>query len=296
MQTILVPIDFTAASENALVYANKLAVRLPAEIVLVQAGTGGALASTPRIELLARLQALAERLRYQQLTRQSGRRIHYHFHLAAEPLAEVLQVLVAGYRADLVVTGLVMLDCAAAAATGTPLVLLPEQVSCPVLLVPPGHHELPGRVVVSGDFARLNANALAGLPGLARTSGAHFDLVQFHPPTSAGLAPLKKALLDARVHLPGAEVHLLPDDDALEGLSEFCAGHKAELLVLATADGCLVRRFFNPHYTKTNAYHLRRPVLLLPTSILPTAAYCAECSLRQAAEARLATQVSTISF
>jgi len=296
MQTILVPIDFTAASENALVYANKLAVRLPAEIVLVLAGTGGALAPTPRIELLARLQALAERLRYQQLTRQSGRRIHYHFHLAAEPLAEVLQVLVAGYRADLVVTGLVMLDCAAAAATGTPLVLLPEQVSCPVLLVPPGHHELPGRVVVSGDFARLNANALAGLPGLARTSGAHFDLVQFHPPTSAGLAPLKKALLDARVHLPGAEVHLLPDDDALEGLSEFCAGHKAELLVLATADGCLVRRFFNPHYTKTNAYHLRRPVLLLPTSILPTAAYCAECSLRQAAEARLATQVSTISF
>jgi len=296
MQTILVPIDFTAASENALVYANKLAVRLPAEIVLVLAGTGGALAPTPRIELLARLQALAERLRYQQLTRQSGRRIHYHFHLAAEPLAEVLQVLVAGYRADLVVTGLVMLDCAAAAATGTPLVLLPEQVSCPVLLVPPGHHELPGRVVVSGDFARLNANALAGLPGLARTSGAHFDLVQFHPPTSAGLAPLKKALLDARVHLPGAEVHLLPDDDALEGLSEFCAGHKAELLVLATADGCLVRRFFNPHYTKTNAYHLRRPVLLLPTSILPAAAYCAECSLRQAAEARLATQVSTISF
>jgi len=296
MQTILVPIDFTAASENALVYANKLAVRLPAEIVLVLAGTGGALAPTPRIELLARLQALAERLRYQQLTRQSGRRIHYHFHLAAEPLAEVLQVLVAGYRADLVVTGLVMLDCAAAAATGTPLVLLPEQVSCPVLLVPPGHHELPGRVVVSGDFARFNANALAGLPGLARTSGAHFDLVQFHPPTSAGLAPLKKALLDARVHLPGAEVHLLPDDDALEGLSEFCAGHKAELLVLATADGCLVRRFFNPHYTKTNAYHLRRPVLLLPTSILPTAAYCAECSLRQAAEARLATQVSTISF
>ena len=294
MQTILVPIDFTAASENALVYANKLAVRLPAEIVLVQGSAGTALAPAERVRLLARLQALAERLRYQQLTRQSGRRIQYHFHLAAEPLADALEVLVAGYRADFVVAGLAISDCATAAAAGTPLVLLPEQVSCPVLLVPPGHHELPGRVVVAGDFARLNANALAGLPGLARTSGAHFDLVQFHPPTSAGLAPLKKALLDARAHLPGAKVHLLPDDDALEGLSEFCAGQKAELLVLATADGCLVRRFFNPHYTKTNAYHLRRPVLLLPTSTLPTAACCAGCSLRQAAEARLATQVSLL--
>ncbi|MFC7670991.1 universal stress protein [Hymenobacter humi] len=40
MKTILVPIDFTAASDNALVYANKLAARLPAEIVLVQGGCG----------------------------------------------------------------------------------------------------------------------------------------------------------------------------------------------------------------------------------------------------------------
>ena len=296
MQTILVPIDFTTASENALVYANKLAVRLPAEIVLVLAGTGGALLPQKRIELLARLQALAERLRYQQLTRHSGRRIHYHFHLAAEPLAEVLQVLVAGYRADLVVTGLTLTDCAAAAAAGTPLVLLPEQVSCPVLLVPTGHHELPGRVVVSGDFARFNASQLAALPGLARLPGAQFSLVQFYRPTSAGLAPLKKYLLDARAHLPGAATHLLPEEDALEGISEFCAEHTAQLLVLATADGCLVRRFFNPNYTKTNAYHLHIPVLLLPTSTLPTAACCAQCDLRKAAEARLMAVTSTLTF
>ena len=296
MQIILVPIDFTAASENALVYANKLAVRLPAEIVLVQGGTGTALAPAQRAAQLARLQALAERLRYQQLTRQSGRRIHYHFHLAAEPLAEVLQVLVAGYRADMVVTGLALTDCAVAAVAGTPLVLLPELVSCPVLLVPAGRHELPGHVVVSGDFARLGASQLAALPALARMPGAQFNLVQFYPPSTAGLVPLKKALLDARVHLPDAAVHLLPEEDALEGISEFCAVHAAQLLVLATADGCLVRRFFNPNYTKTNAYHLRIPVLLLPTSTLPTAASCAQCDLRKAAEARLNNPVSTVTF
>jgi hypothetical protein len=291
MQTILVPIDFTAASENALVYANKLAVRLPAEIVLVQTGTGGPLAPTQRIGLLARLQALAERLRYQELTRHNGRRIHYHFHLAAEPLAAVLQVLVLGYSASYVVAGLTPTDCAAAAAA-TPLVLLPEQVSCPVLLVPPGHHELPGRVVVSGDFGHFNTSQLAALPGLARLPGAQFSLVQFYQPTSTGLAPLKKSLLDARTHLPGAATHLLPEEDALEGISEFCAEHTAQLLVLATADGCLLRRFFNPHYAKTDAFHLRIPVLLLPTSTLPTAACCAQCDLRKVAESRLMTPIA----
>jgi hypothetical protein len=287
MQTILVPIDFSAEAEGALLYANKLAVRLPAEVVLVYSTAGEALAPELRAARLARLGALAERLRYQQLTRQDGRRISYHFHLAAEALPDCLDVLVAGYRADLVVAGLALTDCAAATASGTPLALLPERVRCPVLLVPPGRHELPSHVVVSGDFARLGGAQLAPLAQLGRTPTARFDLVQFYAPTSSGLGPLKKALLAARAHLPGAEVHLLPEDDVLEGLSEFCAQQQSQLLVLATADGCLVRRFFNPLYRRTHAYHLRVPALLLPTSTLPTRACCARCALRQSAEAQL---------
>ena len=282
MQTILVPIDFTAASADALLYANKLAVRLPAEIVLVQTGLGHALTPEQRPALLQRLEALAERLRYQQLNRQSGRRIRYHYHLAAEALPEALEVLVAGYRADFVVTGLALANCAAPEAMGT---LLPERVSCPVLVVPPGRHELAGRVVVAGDFAGFDARPLAGLPALARTRGAQFDFVQFYQPSTVGLAPLKKALFAACAQIPAARTHLLPEADALEGLSEFCARQEAQLLVLATTDGCVTRRFFHPHYTQTRAYHLRIPVLLLPTSIRPTEANCAACSLRKAAAA-----------
>jgi len=287
MPTILVPIDFSTSSENALLYANKLAVRLPAEVVLVHSTAGEALAPEQRAARLARLAALAERLRYQQLTRQDGRRLSYHCHLAAEPLPACLDLLVAGYRADFVVAGLTLTDCAAAMAAGRPLALLPERVSCPVLLVPPGRHELPHHIVVSGDFARLGAAQLAPLTALVRTPAAHFDLVQFHAPGSAGLAPLKQALLAARVYLPGAATHLLAEDDALEGLGEFCARQQPQLVVLATADGCLVRRFFNPLYRRTDAYHLRVPALLLPTSTLPTPACCARCALRQAAEAPL---------
>ncbi|MCC2547808.1 universal stress protein [Hymenobacter sp. BT175] len=293
MQTILVPIDFTAASENALIYANKLAVRLPAEIVLVHGNAGAALTQEERNGLLARLRALAERLRYQQLTRQSGRRIAYHYHLAGETLPAGLEVLVAGYRAELVVMGMTLADCATATAAGTPFTLLPEKVSCPVLIVPPGHHELPSQVVVSADFTSFDTRQLARLTDLGRTPAAHFDLVQFHAPARTGLAAVKKALLRARASLRSADVHLRAEEDILEDLSEFCAGQEAQLLVVATTDGCLTRRFFHPHYTQTNAYHLRIPVLLLPTSTLPTTACCAQCGLRQAAEARFHARLST---
>jgi len=294
MQTILVPIDFSPSAENALLYANKLAVRLPAEVVLVRSTAGELLPPEGRAAELARLAALAERLRYQQLTRQDGRRISYHFHLTPDTLPGGLDVLAAGYRADLVVAGLALTDCAAATAAGAPLALLPERVRCPVLLVPPGRHELPSHVVISGDFARLGGAQLAPLARLGRTPAARFELVQFHAPASAGLAPLKKALLAARAHLPGAAVHLLPEDDALEGLGEFCARQQAQLLVLATADGCLVRRFFNPLYRRTHAYHLCVPALLLPTSTLPTQACCARCALRQPAEAQLLARPAAV--
>lgn len=294
MQTILVPIDFSAAAENALRYANKLAVRLPAEIVLVHGGTNSALPPEERAALLSRLEALAERLRYQQLTRQGARRIRYYYHLAAEALPDCLQVLVTGYCASLVVTGLALDDCAAATAAGTAPQGLPERVSCPVLVVPPGHHELPTHVVVAGDFDRLGAGQLASLPALARTPAAHFDLVQFYQVSqlyhaaSKGLTPLKKALQSAQHDLPNATTHLLAEEDALEGVSEFCTQHAAQLLVLATVDGCLVRRFFHPHYRQTHAYHLRIPALLLPLGTLPSAACCARCALRQAATGQLA--------
>jgi hypothetical protein len=127
-------------------------------------------------------------------------------------------------------------------------------------------------------------------------------LVQFYqelPEAGAAsrlVVALQKTLQAAQQHLPNAAAHLLNEDDALEGLSEFCARQQAQLLVLGTADGCLVRRFFNPHYRRTYAYHLRIPALLLPTSTLPTTACCASCGLRQAAAAQLIAQVSTVIF
>ena len=280
MQTILVPIDFTEASAHALLYANKLAERLPAEIVLVHGGAGPACPPQARAALLGRLEALAERLRYQELTRQGGRRIRYHYHVAAGALPEDLDGLVAGYRADLVVTGLPPgPDYPAADA----LARLPELVGCPVLVVPPGRQELPGRVVVSGDFAHCATRRLDWLARLTCPLHATYDLVQLHPPTSAGLATLKKALLDAHAHLPSATVHLLPEEDAVGGTLGFCAYHAARLLVLPTADSGLLHRFFRIYHEAgpeeagpdaATAHKPGVPLLLLPGHSLPAAPYC----------------------
>ncbi|MBT9395009.1 universal stress protein [Hymenobacter sp. NST-14] len=284
MPTLLVPIDFSPACENALRYANKLALRLGADIVLVQACPDAHLHPDRQDNALHRLQALAERLRYQRLTRQNGRRINYHYHLSSEPLAEGLQVLVNGYQAELVVAGLTLRDCAAPPPADEPLAQLPELVSCPVLLVPPGHHELPARVALNADFEHFDAARwLPRVAALTRAAGARFELVQFYAPDRREWPAAQKALQAAAALLPAATPHLLPEDDILEDFSEFGEQHEAQLLVLATADGCLSRRFCHPTFRRTNAYHLRVPVLVLPTGRQPSAARCAQCGLLQAA-------------
>jgi hypothetical protein len=179
-------------------------------------------------------------------------------------------------------------------AAGTSPKSLPERVSCPVLLVSAGRYELPAQVVVAGTFYHIATSQLPKTLVLTRTPSARFDLVQFYQKSqlytaeSKVLSQQKKALQTAQQLLPNATTHLLPEEDELEGLSEFCAQQAAQLLILAATDGYLVRRFFHPHYLQTNAYDLRIPALLLPLSTLPSAACCAKCELRRAAAQQLA--------
>ena len=63
-----------------------------------------------------------------------------------------------------------------------------------------------------------------------------------------GPAPLIEVPRAACAQIPAARAHLLPEADVVEGLSEFCAQQAAQLLVLATTGGCLIRRFFHPHH------------------------------------------------
>ena len=109
MKTILVPIDHTATAEHTLAYANKLAVRWPAEIVVLYCHPDTVANFTPATQE-QRVQSLVERLRYQQLTRQDGRRIRYRYRIVAGCLHDHVEEA-AQCAADLVVMGLEHIDC-----------------------------------------------------------------------------------------------------------------------------------------------------------------------------------------
>ncbi|MET4108315.1 universal stress protein [Hymenobacter sp. UYP22] len=293
MKTILVPLDHTAAAEHTLAYANKLAVRWPAEIVLLYChpGAGPWQPATNLPAQQQRLCSLVERLRYQQLTRQDGRRIRYYYRVLAGCLHDHVTAEAARCAADLVVMGLEHIDCNRQAPPGNHAAAITELVSCPVLVVPPGRRTLPNRLAFSTDFATLPLHVLPRLSALREAFPAPLDLVQFYSPAQRPQRrQLKQAVLQAATQLtwPLTTPHLLEDDAPLEGSSEFCARTQAQLLIIAPGSPGQVLQYFDRCYTTTRAYHTQIPMLVLRAAERPTAGACCEkCAERLEREQRV---------
>lgn len=304
MNTLLVPLDHTTSAEPLLAYANKLAVRWPAEIVLlycqppVPDADGASAVRTADLAVEEqRLRSLVERLRYQQLTRQDGRRIRYHYRVLSGCLHDHIAAEVARCAAQLVVMSLEHVDCGRQEAPGNHAAAIADLIACPVLVVPPGRRSLPSRLVFSADFSTLPLHTLPRLSALAEAFPGTLDLVQFYAPTerSRRLA-LKQAQTRALRQLtwPHVHTHLLEDESALEGVSEFCARQQAQLLIVAPASRAELLHYFDACYTTTQAYHTRIPVLVVRSA--GTSAHtvccgkCAERLTREQLQANLILQ------
>ncbi|GAB3572243.1 universal stress protein [Hymenobacter daeguensis] len=290
MKTILVPLDHTAAAEATLAYANKLAVRWPAEVVVLYCHPDAEATPAALLAEEQRLRSLVERLRYQQLTRHDGRRIQYRYRALAGCLHDHVQTEALMCAADLLVMGLEHIDCGRQQAPGNHAAAITALVSCPVLVVPPGRRSLPTRLAFCASFTTLGLNILPRLAALESAFPAPLDLVQFYAPTDR---PRRRQLLQglrrAAAHLgwPQTMSHLLEDDAPLEGIGDFCARAQAQLLVIAPGSTAELLHYFDGCYRTTSAYHTRIPLLVLrPAAPVPTTACCERCAERLGREAQ----------
>ena len=283
MKRILVPTDFTRNAESALVFANRLATRTNAEIVLLHCSHEPAFTDAVRQRELAQLRSLAERLRYQQTVRQDARRIRHTFEVRQGCLQNHVVSLMAAAPLDLIVMPLEYLDCVPAAFPGDHAARLMEVVECPVLLVPP--HALARKLtnfVFATDFTDQDPKVLQQIAAFAELYNAHLSVVQVYGRTERHhLHAYKQGIKQLRQTLsyPDLSCHLLEEEDLLEGISDFAEKQQADLLVLATADSFLVRNLFDIRYTKTKAYHTQVPVLTFhQAKQKPCSGCCTQCA------------------
>ncbi|GEO04719.1 universal stress protein [Adhaeribacter aerolatus] len=283
MKNILVITDLSQEALPVLQFANKLAAKADAEIVLLHCLQSETLTATTENRALSRLRSFAGRLQ-QQYPKVNATVVYNECVVRSGSLVSSVQDLVQDYHINLILMPTPYGADEPENAHFFQAFL--ERVNCPVLLVPPqGEFKNYSRISYASDFTKLDMGILKKIISFARLFNADLDLVHVYQKTQRPyLAQYKKALNQLCVEVTYDKIHffLLEEDDKLEGINDFAEQREADLLVIATPDANLVNRLCSQKYLKTDAYHRHIPTIIYPESNgIICSAHCPVCTIEK---------------
>ena len=268
---ILVPIDFSPASQSALHYAIALGRQLPAELVLFHAfylPVGGDVTFFVDAQLLRQEERRAQtRLNELIGTVPDIQRVKHRPVIKMTGAPEGIDHAVKAEGVDLVVMGSHGTHDPAVAWLGSTTYHVMKHAPCPVLAVPPYTAAFRPRHVAFGtDLQATEENAsLDLLKRLLRQWKATLHIIHVHPqPETIGVAPAEEALhLDRIFHELPHQYHFPEAKDAVEGIRQYVEKHPIDLLVLLPRRRPLLQGMFQKSVTKVLTSHVAVPLLTL---------------------------------
>jgi K+-sensing histidine kinase KdpD len=277
MKKLLLLTDLSEASVNTYRYGLQLAQALKAEIVLLYCSSGKALTMTEQFSYIQKLRSFADRFGKETSGNSAIKMPAVEcFVTAGDPVNAIVK-MVETTAVDILVAGENFLSNL---KSETPLPLQ-QLIPCPAILVPEGaKYKKIKEVVFATDFTDQDVEVAIGICKLADQLKAQVSFLHFYP----------KKERNRRAHIlhKGEELaaqlscktrlHLIEEEDLLEGMNDFAEKHRADLFVLATQDTHLLQQYFQQNYRKTQAYHTRIPLLnLYQERHAPCSASCTFC-------------------
>lgn len=276
MKKLLLLTDLSDESVNTYRYGLQLANSLKAEIVLLYCSAEAALTMTEQFGYLQKLRSFADRFA-QAVKEKAGKMPAVECFVTAGEPVQAIAKMVETTQVDLLVAGDSFLENL---KSETPLPLQ-QLIPCPAILVPAGvTHKKIKEVVFATDFTDQDVEVAKGICTLAEALNARVSFLHFYPKAERGRRAHilhKGEALTAQLTCK-TSLHLIEDEDLLEGMNDFAEKFRADLFVLATQDTHLLQQYFQKTYRKTQAYHTRVPLLnLYQERNAPCSASCTFC-------------------
>jgi hypothetical protein len=276
MKKLLLITDLSEASVNTYRYGLQLANALKAEIVLLYCSAENALTMTEQFRYIQKLRSYADRFANEATSKTAKMPSVECFVTPGEPVNAIAN-MVETHQIDLLVSGENFLENL---KSETPLPLQ-QLIPCPAILVPEGvEFKKIKEIVFATDFTDQDVEVATGICKLAEDLKANVSFLHFYPKVER---PRRAEILHKGEELVSkincqTSLHLIEEDDLLEGLNDFAEKHRADLFVLATQDTHLLQQYFQDTYRKTQAYHTRIPLLnLYQERNAPCSAGCTYC-------------------
>ncbi len=276
MKKILVPTDFSEASESALDYAAEIARLTTAKIILLHVYTIPVLLTDPVLSIPP-FEGLEED--YIKLMEQKSLRIRSQkgnntevacMYREGDIEAEIARVA-EQEGVDLIVMGIRQKDFLTEKIIGSITTSLLTKASCPVLAIP---KELKfskvKRIVFASDFLKTDSEILESLKEFVQLFHAELYVLNIVQ-SVLNVADAEEAVNAMDIHHELKDVrHFFHDvhaDDIIDGINKFIREYEIDMVVMIPRKHSRFVNFFREPRTKKLAFHASVPLLALHAPI-----------------------------
>ncbi|MBL7850864.1 MAG: universal stress protein [Cyclobacteriaceae bacterium] len=270
---IVVPADFSRLSEVAVRYACGVAKKLKAEIVLLHVVH---FAGPPRAAVEFKIRALEGRMTEEarqdaldlirRLKREfKGLKLSYEI-ISGHPVESVIEVYAKRNDADLIIMGTKGASGLQKVLIGSNAAAVISKSRLPVMAIP--EHARFGKgvktIVYASDLERVGVEMKYLIP-LAHLFGASIHLLHVTSVKSKGNVSLDDITKKIRQSRGAAKVtvSILMSESVLEGIDQYVADVKADMLAMFTHNPSFIEKLFDWSVTRRAAFQTWIPLLTI---------------------------------
>ena len=268
MKNILVPVDFSDASENAVKYAIELSKLTEARLILLNAyRVPMPVDAAPMVITLDELEQNSNQLLIDLDNKLKKEEPALKTELLAKggfAVDSILEV-VADKQPDLVVMGMKGLTNALDKLIGSNTTTLMKKMKCPVLVIPTGaKFRHPSTIVLACDHQKaIPPSIVRTLKYYSRLFGAKINILEVFKPEEAVTYEnsVPSVLLDHSLTEYDHVSHLREGEDVSEELDKYIATYKPEWLIVVPREHSGLSGLFHRSFSKQMAFHTHIPLL-----------------------------------
>jgi nucleotide-binding universal stress UspA family protein len=275
MKTILVPVDFSDNSKNAMDYAIMLANKLNMKLLILHAFNAPVaelVSSSYKTETNNKIETTQREVEnelriWREVVNNSEKNIDCSTLFIKGDLIDEIAQVIREHAIDLIVMGTKGASGLKKIFIGSNTERIIEKVSCPVIAVP-AEYQFDGirKIIFATDYHDSDIVSIGFVAQLATLFDS--ELIIVHKADREFKVEFEEDLLDDFVNQVEKSVkydkikfHLLKSNGVHHSLDEFINEQKADLLAISTKGGISINPIFNRSLTRKFADHIQIPLL-----------------------------------
>jgi nucleotide-binding universal stress UspA family protein len=263
-QKIIVGVDYTKSSVNALNYAKLLAYHSNSELILFHLYDTPVLYTNSGLYLMS--YKAIEKSNKEKLNlfakKHLDEQTNYTTITTSGALKDEIENLIKSNSIHSVVLGLESKSKINRFIFGSTTTDVAGKIDCPVIIVPESYKKhAVGRVVIAFDNSELpNAKCLQKIKNFINTTQSKVDVYHIKTPNEIIESKNETFKIDNKLSY---KIHTKKSKSLIDGISRVVSKEKAQAVIEIARKHSFVYRFFNESHTKEIAFSSKVPVIVV---------------------------------